>query len=213
MDLVIYGAGGMARETMIMVNDINEKKKTFHFLGYAVDDEYFIDGMTVDDQLVYSRDWLLTHKDDVECVCAIGYPKERRNVMNSLKGEGVRFATLIHPQASVINIESVGKGCIIGAFCSVSVGTHVGEGVFMNSCMVTVGHDSVLDDYVTCFPKAQISGGCHIGEAALIGSLAYIHENKNIGAEAVVAPGSVVLRNVKRGMHAIGNPAKVFDLR
>lgn len=212
MDLVIYGAGGMARETLCLVNDINDHKHVYNFLGFVVDDEYYHSNMIVDDYPVFNRDWLVDHKDDVACVCAIGYPKDRRSVMERLKEDKVRFETLIHPLAFVAEKNHIGEGCIIGAYCSTSVSVHVGDGVFFNACMVTVGHDCTLDDYVTCFPKAQISGGCHIGEAALIGSMAYIHEHRTIGAEAVVAPGSIVMRNVKPGMHVMGNPAKIIDI-
>ncbi|WP_026653782.1 acetyltransferase [Butyrivibrio proteoclasticus] len=211
-DIIIYGIGGMAKETVYLIEKINSVKENFKFVGFSVDDTYFSDNMQVLGYPVFKREWLIDHKNDVVCACGIGYPKDRRAVMNSLEKDGVRFTTLIHPTASIIDKSLVGNGSIIGAYCSASVDVKIGKGVFLNGDLVAIGHDAVLEDYVTCFPKAQISGGCVIGEAALIGSLSYIHEKKKVGREAVVAPGSIVMRNVKDGVHVFGNPAKVVNI-
>ncbi len=211
-DIVIYGIGGMAKETFALIEDINKKKSTYNCVAFSVDDSYYIDGMDLMGHKVYKREWLLKHKDEVKCVCCVGYPKDRRQVMSGLEAEGISFETLIHPTASVSDASHIGCGSIIGAYCGISVDAKLGKGVFLNSCMVSIGHDCILDDYVTCFPKAQISGGCRIGEAALIGSLSYIHEKKRIGREAIIAPGSIVMRNVQDGKYAMGNPAKIMEL-
>ncbi len=209
--IVIYGAGGMGRETALLVNDINANCPTYELVGYSVDEDYYADEMEVGGYKVYSRRWLVEHKDDVLCACAIGYPKERREVMKRLRNEGVRFATLVHPVAHVAEIDKVGEGSVIAGYALVSEGVTLGCGVFLNS-MVIIGHDCNIGDYVSCFPKAQISGGCRIGEAVSIGAMSYIHEKKTIGDESVVAPGSIVLRNVKPRAHAMGNPAKMYSL-
>ena len=51
-----------------------------------------------------------------------------------------------------------------------------------------------------------------IGEAACIGAMSFIIEKIKIGAEAVIAPGSIVFCNVKEGIHVMGNPAKRIEL-
>ena len=210
-DIIIYGVGGLGRETFYLVKEINKDSKQYNILGFAVDDEYFRENSMVEGVPLYSHDWLISHRDDVTCVCAVGYPQDRRKVMKNLSGDGIKFESIIHPTSFVADTNRIGNGCIIGGYCAVSVGVELGEGVFLNG-QVNIGHDSVIEDYVTCFPKAQISGGCHIGEAVLVGSLAYIHEKKEIGRESVIAPGSIVLRNVKPAMHVFGNPARVVKL-
>ncbi|MCR4754937.1 MAG: acetyltransferase [Lachnospiraceae bacterium] len=211
-DLLIFGAGGMARETEWLIRGLNQCGYKYNLIGFCVDDEYYFQNMKVETYPVFSKEWLLEHKDDVSCVFAIGYPKGRRKVMTELKDKGVRFTTLIHPNASVADREKIGSGSIIGEYCTVSVGAVLGEGVFLNGPMVVIGHDSVLGDYTTCFPKAQISGSCQIGESVLIGSMSYIHEKKIIGKEAVIAPGSIVMHNMKPGTHAMGNPARIINI-
>lgn len=211
-DLAIFGAGGMAREIAYMIKRINQQDMKYRFVGFVVDNEFYSEGSEVMGYPLNSKDWLVTHRDDTKCVCCIGYPKDRRKTMRELMREGIKFETLVDPTTYIGGNVNIGNGCIISGLNILTTDISIGDGVFLNGPMVTIGHDSVIEDYVTCFPKVQVSGGCHIGEAALIGAMSYIHEHKTIGEEAVVAPGSIVMRNVKSGMHAMGNPARVIKL-
>ena len=210
-DIAIFGCGGMGGEILSLIHDINSYSQQYNVVGFVVDDEYYIKGNKVEGFPVYSREWLLNHRDDLECACAIGYPKDRRKVMESLSKDGIRFETLIHPTSGIRNKESIGEGSTIQSHSLVGRSVTLGKGVFLNS-MVCIGHNCCVGDYVTCFPKSQISGGCKIGEAALIGSMAFINERRKIGKEAVVAPGSIVFRSVKDERHVMGNPAKEIKL-
>lgn len=211
LDLMIYGIGGMAKETVRLIETINKSEHKYNIVGFAVDDSYYEDNKSVLGLSVYRRKWLVDRREELCCVCCIGYPQDRRKVMGSLKEDGVHFETIIHPTAYVDEESVLEEGCIIGSYCGISPECKLGKGVFLNAPMVIIGHNCILGDYVTCFPKSQISGGCKIGEAALIGSMAYLHENRKVGKEAVIAPGSVVMRNVDEKTHVIGNPAKKID--
>lgn len=211
-DLVIFGAGGMAKEVAgILVKDINKERPTFRHVAYAVDDEYFQADTELHGVPIVSRTWLLAHRDDVVCVCAIGYPKERRNAQKDLAKEGIRFVSLLHPTTRVKEGTTIGNGCIIQPNCAISLDCKLGDGVFFNGD-VNLGHDVILEDYVTCFPRVQLSGNVFIGEAACIGSMSFINEKRRIGSEAVIAPGSIVFNNVKSGVHVMGNPAKRVEI-
>ena len=210
-DLVLVGAGGFARETSTLVCNINKIEPTFRQIAYVVDDEWYREGMEIRGIPVMSRNWLVNHKDDVVCCCAIGYPKERRSVQKSLMNEGMRFTNLIHPSAWIDAGSVVGTGCIIQTHSLIYVDCKLGDGVFLAD-YVTLGHDAVLEDYVTCFAKTQISGYVRIGEAACMGSLSFVIEKRRIGKDAVVAPGSIIFSNVKDGTYVMGNPAKRIEL-
>lgn len=210
-DLVLFGAGGLAREAAALIHDINKKENTFRLIAYAVDDIYYQEGMVIHGISVVSRRWLIEHKDDLVCTCAVGYPQERRAVQKSLIQEGIRFVNLLHPTTRVGEGTVIGVGCIMEPWCDISADCRLGDGIFLNGD-VNIGHDAILEDYVTCFPRCQISGKVQIGEAACIGSMTFINERRKIGAEAVVAPGSIVFGNVKEGTHVMGNPAKRIEL-
>ena len=210
-DLILYGAGGLAKEVTTLVREINEKKEVFRLIAYALDDEWYHEGMKLRGLPVISRKSLIEHKDDVVCACAIGYPKDRRRVQESLKQEGVRFTNLLHPTTRMGEEVIMGEGCIVQPYSSVMDDCKLGDGIFLNG-YVTLGHETVVEDYVTCFPRSQISGQVKIGEAACIGTMSFINEKRKIGAEAVIAPGSIVFGNVKEGSHVMGNPAKRIEL-
>lgn len=210
-DLILFGAGGLAKEATALIQDINRKENTFRLIAYAVDDNYYQKDMEIHGISVVSRNWVIEHKDDLVCACAIGYPQERRNVQKSLIQEGVRFVNLIHPTTRLGEGTILGTGCIMEPWCDISEDCCLGDGVFLNGD-VNIGHDTVLNDYVTCFPRCQISGKVRIGEAACIGSMTFINERRHIGAEAVIAPGSIVFGNVKERTHVMGNPAKRIEL-
>lgn len=210
-DLVLFGAGATAREVPTLIRDINREKPSFRLVGYAVDDAFYEDGIKIREVPIVSREWLVKHKDDIVCACAIGYPKERRKVQKELIQEGIRFTNLIHPATIMGEGCVIGNGCIWHGGCQITVDCNLGDGIFLNGD-VTIGHDSVLEDYVTCFPRCQISGQVRIGEATCIGAMSFINERRKIGAEAVIAPGSIVFNNVKAGTHVMGNPAKRIEI-
>lgn len=210
-NLVIYGAGGLAKETYGLIKRINKECETFNLISYVVDDEWFSVGKYLFDIPIRPRNWLIENKDKVVCACAIGYPKDRKKICEMLLREGIKFTNLIHPNAIICEGSQIGNGCIIQNWSVVSQDAIIGNGVFLND-YVTVGHDSVLGDYVTCFSKIQISGGVTVGKGSLIGSMSFISERRKIGDEAVVAPGSIVFTNVKSGTHVLGNPARKIEL-
>ena len=204
-DLIIYGAGGLARETIVHLQMY--PAIGYNVIGCVVDKDYFKPNTIVQKvPLLGTGDYLLSHKD-VPCLCCIADTKARRTIMEHYENEGVEFATLIYPDVYIGDNITIGHGSLIKGECSFSVDITVGKGVFMNG-HVAVGHDAVIGDYVTIFPKVSISGNCIIGDNVTIGGAAYITPKRKIGANATVAAGSVVFRNVAAGTTVLGNPAR-----
>jgi acetyltransferase-like isoleucine patch superfamily enzyme len=77
----------------------------------------------------------------------------------------------------------------------------------------TVGHDSVLEDFVRVFPGATISGDVHLGKGVTIGTGANVLPGISIGPNASVGAGAVVTRDVPDGVTVTGVPAKVMPDR
>ena len=202
----------MAKECACLVEEINGNKREFDLMGFVIDSDYlggknFLCGYPI----LGNTDWLYDHKDDVLCVCAVGYPKQRRDVMERLEYKGIQFTSLISPDTRRWKGFTFGDGCIIYPGCEISCDVSLGKGVFLSSFTV-LGHDCNLKDYVTCFPKSQISGKCHINETASIGSMAFLNEGITVEAGAVVAPGSVVFTRVRENTYVMGNPAHKMSI-
>ena len=71
-----------------------------------------------------------------------------------------------------------------------------------------VAHDCVVGDFTTFSNNAQIAGHVTIGDWAVLGAYAGVHQFCRIGAHAMLAAGAIVLQDVPPYVTAAGNPAK-----
>lgn len=210
--IVLYGAGGFARETAFLIERINRAEPTYELAGFIVDDEYGQQGQTIHGiPVVGNAEWLIEHKDEVVCTCAIGQPAARKKIQTELEKQGVKFETLISPDVDVHFSNRIGNGTVIGRGVNLYVDVSIGDGVVING-RCGIGHDAVIEDYACIMGACSVNGYAHIGEEAFLGSNCCIIPHKKVGKGAVVAAGSVVFTNVKAGTHVIGNPAKKIDL-
>ena len=210
-NIVLYGASGFGREVAYIIERINKVSPTYNLLGFLDDGDGFDENTDINGYPWLGKgDWILEHKDDCVCTCTIGFPKVKAAIQRRLTEQGVRFETIIAPDARVANYSTVGAGSVIYGHTSVSVNCEIGEGVLLNS-RISVGHDVKIGDYTTIMVGTGISGCCKIGSQVNIGGHAYIIPGKKVGDNATIAAGSVVFTNVKAGSTVLGNPAKRVD--
>lgn len=72
----------------------------------------------------------------------------------------------------------------------------------------TVGHDSIIDDFCTISPSANICGNVHLGQFVDIGVGAQVIQGRSIVSNSTVGAGAVVVRNITESGVYIGVPAK-----
>ena len=73
-----------------------------------------------------------------------------------------------------------------------------------------VGHDCIINDYVTMLTDVKISGNIKIESNVTVGTGASLIQNIKIGENSVIGMGSAVLQNVKANCTALGVPAKIY---
>lgn len=202
---MIVGAGGFGREVAWLVDDINQERPAFDFLG-------FVDDAATQTQEGYPvlgsmSDWIAAGRQDVKVVCAIGDPITRVAVVDRLAKAGLKFATLLHPSVRLSRWVTVGSGSIICAGTTLTTNITVGAHSILN-LHCTVGHDAELGEYASLMPGVHISGNVVTGPGVYFGTGASAVNDLSIGAWTILGAGAVVTRNLPPAVVAVGVPAK-----
>ena len=184
--IVIIGAGGLAREVKWLIDDINQEKIQYQFLGYIISNKENLKETDSKELIIGDFSWFDNLKSEsIYAAIGIGNPKHRIDVSRKLcQNDNVIFPSLIHP--SVIYDKStckIGKGVILCANNILTVNVKINDFTLINlSCVI--GHESEIGEGVVINSQAKISGGVNIGRGSLIGTSATILQYRNIGSYA-----------------------------
>ena len=182
-DLYIIGAGGFGREVAWLVERINAVKQSWNLKGF-IDDNVFLHGTLEGGYPVCGgTDYLIQQEGEVWVVCAVGAAKIRKKIIERLQiYPNIQFATVVDPCVICSDRVEIGAGSIICAGTILTVDIKIGKHVIINlDC--TLGHDDVIEDFVTIYPSVNVSGNVYVGECAELGTGMQIIQGKKIGKE------------------------------
>lgn len=209
-DIVIIGAGGVGRETALIIEDINNVNKEWNLIGFVDDNDNIQNTKINDYDVVGKLDYLLNYKKEVYVVCAIANYNVKKSIVNKLKSnKNIRFATLIHPSTILNRTVEVGEGCIIYQNVMVTTNVIIGNHVIV-SPKAGIGHDTVVKDYCNLLWNVNISGNVVLKEGVLVGSGATVIQGLEIGEGAILGAGAVVIRDIPMNKVAVGNPTRLI---
>lgn len=210
--LAIYGGGGMAREVLELVRDINAVEPEFEVIGW-LDDDASKAGTTLKGLPVLGPiERVSAEEVSFEAVIAIGNPVARSRIAARLDHHGVTSPVLIDPGAHVGRDVVIGAGSIVCAGAIVTTDVRLGRHVILN-LNATVSHDSELLDFVTLAPGVKVAGSVRIAEGCDIGTGCTTVQGVSIGQWSIVGAGAVVARDLPANVTAVGVPAKVIKER
>ena len=207
-DIIIIGAGGVGRETALIVESINEHKEEWNLLGF-VDDNEEIQGKLINGyKLLGKLEYLLNYNREVYVVCAIANCKVKKAMVNHLQeNKNIKFATLIHPSVNINKTVEIGQGSIIYNGVILTANIKIGNQVII-SPKCGIGHDSVIEDYVTLLWNVNVSGSVKIGQGSTLGSGSTIIQGLEIGKNSFIGAGAAVIRDIEENKIAVGVPSK-----
>jgi sugar O-acyltransferase (sialic acid O-acetyltransferase NeuD family) len=206
--IVVLGAGGLARETMWLIEAINGKSSTYRMLGY-LDDDTSKHGRTLCDYPVLGGlDWVVKCGEERLCVAlGVGEPRVKYEFVQRIKDLGVEFPTLVHPNVEMSRHVELADGVAIGAGNVLTVDITIGAYTWLNlDC--TVGHDARIGSYTQLNPSTNISGNATVGDGVEFGTGAIVIPGVTVGDGAVIGAAACVVRDVPPNVTVVGLPAK-----
>ena len=211
LPLVIFGAGGLGREVLMLVHQLNEATPIWSIQGF------YDDVRPPAGTALHGLPYLGTAADlnatttPLHVVVAVGNCRGRAAVVARLTSSLLSFPTLIHPGVACAPYQQlrIGAGCIISQGCILTCDITLGRHVLLNlGC--TVGHDAVLDDFCSLMPHANVGGAAQLAAGVYLGTNATVLNQIRIGAGATVGAGAVAVRDLPAGCTAVGVPARVI---
>lgn len=159
--------------------------------------------------------WLSEHAEHVNSgIVAIGDNWKRSKVAAAIRSihPHFRFATAIHPSASLAKGAVVGDGTVVMAGSIIGSDTITGEHCVLYS-HASIDHDCSAGSFVTFAPKAVTGGNVKIGDYSVISLGAAVIHGLTIGEHTVIGAGSTVLSSIPSHVVTYGTPAKVIRNR
>ncbi len=208
-ELVVLGAGGFGRETVEAVRALTDAGPRWRLAGY-LDDDPARHGTVIDGVPVLGGMEELDKMPDVSVVVCTGRPDNyvsRPRIVESLNIPPERYATIVHPSASVSSTSRVGPGTVLLAqtvlTAAVTIGSHV---AIMPHVILT--HGDVIGDFATMASGVCLGGNVQVGRCAYIGAGALVREDRSIGSRALVGMGAIVTRDIPPHEIWAGVPAR-----
>ena len=210
--LLIVGARGWGREVLDAFCGTEEYLKgLIDVKGFLDSNEYALDGLKGDyPSILCSPEDYAIQPDDIFFI-AMGDPHWRKHYAEIIENKGGEFHTIVCRNAYVVSNATIGKGSYVGGWSVVSDNVVLGQHNVIHS-FCTLGHDARLGDCATMESYSFLGGYAEMGDCSIMHVRSTLIRHKKIGNDVSVGAGSVVMRNVKDGLHVFGSPAMKIDL-
>ncbi|SDU84350.1 sugar O-acyltransferase, sialic acid O-acetyltransferase NeuD family [Microlunatus sagamiharensis] len=204
--LVLVAASGLAREVLAALAE----DPAGHEVRGVLDDAPNLQGTLVGGVPVLGTLEDAAAHPDAQLLVCVGRGAGRATVVDRLAGLGVtdeRYATYVHPLASVPATCRVGSGSVVLAGAVLTTDVRLGRHVVVMP-RVVLTHDDSVADFATLCSGVVLGGHVHVGRAAYLGMNSSVREDSTVGAGAVLGMGAVLLTDLPDDQTWVGVPAR-----
>ncbi len=193
--MLIIGTGGLAKDIAGNISrHYNQAQYVFYNDSETDEEEHFLGRY----EILRSKDSASNFFQNREkgFISAVGNPLMRMRLNNSFTALGGVLESFIFTEVKYISdFTHIGKGSVIQYNVIISSNTALGEGSFIN-CGCIIGHDVIIEDYVSLGPGVHILGNVEVGSFSYIGCGAIIMPGVKIGQKVRIAPGKIITEDV-----------------
>lgn len=209
--LLIVGARGWGRE--VYASAINTKayrNGEYDVKGFLDSKADAFDGIHGNyPPIICSPESYKIESGDVFFI-AMGEPKWRKHYAEIIEKKGGRFMSIICEGAYINPTATIGDGAFVAGWSCISDNVVLGKHTIVH-VFSDLGHDVKVGDYSTIEAYSFLGGYSEVGEVSVMHVRSTLIRHKKIGNNVEVGSSSVVMRNVKDGLHVFGNPAKKIN--
>ena len=197
---VIHAQGGKVSKIYQNVPELKEKsgytsQRRIGLLEYPVEFFDTMKSFTKEEGYEYVLGFITVHK---------------YRFINELKEKyEINLASLIHPTSYIGSNVHIGEGVYIMPRAVIDCNVILDDFCTINKAAV-VGHEARIGKYSLIGPSATIAGSTVVGDNCFIGMNAAVIDKLTIGDWTIVGAGSVVTRDIKPEVVAVGTPARVI---
>lgn len=191
--VVIFGAGGHAREISDIVIASGDKVEAF------LDDNTTLESVSGS---------ILDYKKYIDCEFVIGIGNaETRKELSALP---LKWYTAIHPSAIISSQATIDEGTVVMPNAVINNGAIIGKHSIINTGAI-VEHDNIIGDYAHISVAAKTGGTVRIGNSTWVGIGATVSNNVNICDGCTIGAGAVVVKDIEIKGTYVGVPAKIVN--
>ena len=199
--IYIYGSGGRAKLIKEILLRLNKKKK----------DIIFIDDLNKDYQ---SSDFLIKKFKSLKDQLFIGISSPKIQKLKYLffkkKLKDIDNKPLIDPTVILKSDVKIGNNVVILENSTIGPNVRINKNVFIGAHTI-INHDTHIGEFSTIGHGSNLAGNVKVAEKCTIGISNVIKQNILVEKQVTTGSGANIIKNCKKNLIYIGNPAKKIN--
>ncbi|MBA94482.1 MAG: hypothetical protein CMP21_01805 [Rickettsiales bacterium] len=209
IDLILFPFNGNARDALIVINQINDIKTTYHVLGFIDDNKQLHKTKYHELTVLGGQDILKMHTN----ASLLAVPsraenfRNRNQIIQLFNHLNTNFETLVSPSVAIGPGVKIGKNTLIMPHVVLGPDAEIGDHCIIFSNTV-IGHNVKVGDYTIIGATTCIAGNVEIEENCYIGIGANIIQDLVIKRGCLIGTGSVITKDTEPNSTIFGNPGR-----